>query len=251
MYDSRLGRFVSEDPIGFNGGDVNLYGYVWNNPLNYYDPYGLDGWGNDFAAWLDSNIGFARQSYQRDVSNWGWNGTVNTIADLSYGFSDMFRVGSGIGCAAYAENIPDYRRLELVADDVVRGGGLFLSMATPFVGRGSVSSPVDRPTSTPVVETPASTPVGRSGNPMSVGGSPGDPPFNSPGTINGRPYSGHAFDRMQGRGIPPSAVENTIQHGSSSIGSRPGTTVYYDPINNISVVTGRNGRVVTVRQGRP
>lgn len=27
-YDSNLGRFISEDPIGFAGGDVNLYGYV-------------------------------------------------------------------------------------------------------------------------------------------------------------------------------------------------------------------------------
>ncbi|MBK8148718.1 MAG: RHS repeat-associated core domain-containing protein [Acidobacteria bacterium] len=27
-YDSNLGRFMSEDPIGFAGGDVNLYGYA-------------------------------------------------------------------------------------------------------------------------------------------------------------------------------------------------------------------------------
>ncbi|HCA58759.1 MAG TPA: hypothetical protein DEP46_12345, partial [Blastocatellia bacterium] len=27
-YDPKLGRFISEDPIGFAGGDVNLYGYV-------------------------------------------------------------------------------------------------------------------------------------------------------------------------------------------------------------------------------
>ncbi len=41
MYDSKLGRFISEDPIGFNGGDVNLYGYVWNNPQKFDDPLGL------------------------------------------------------------------------------------------------------------------------------------------------------------------------------------------------------------------
>lgn len=40
MYDSNLGRFISEDPIGFGGGDVNLYGYVWNNPQGYVDPTG-------------------------------------------------------------------------------------------------------------------------------------------------------------------------------------------------------------------
>jgi RHS repeat-associated protein len=40
-YDPGLGRFISEDPIGFSGGDVNLYGYVRNQPLIYRDPSGL------------------------------------------------------------------------------------------------------------------------------------------------------------------------------------------------------------------
>jgi RHS repeat-associated protein len=40
FYDANLGRFISEDPIGFAGGDVNLYGYVWNNPLKWTDPTG-------------------------------------------------------------------------------------------------------------------------------------------------------------------------------------------------------------------
>lgn len=39
-YDANLGRFLSEDPIGFAGGDVNLYGYVRNSPLNLTDPTG-------------------------------------------------------------------------------------------------------------------------------------------------------------------------------------------------------------------
>lgn len=39
-YDSSLGRFISEDPIGFNSGDTNLYTYVLNNPVYYVDPLG-------------------------------------------------------------------------------------------------------------------------------------------------------------------------------------------------------------------
>ncbi|MEK6776078.1 MAG: RHS repeat-associated core domain-containing protein, partial [bacterium] len=39
--DPRIGRFLTEDPIGFEGGDVNLYNYVWANPLNWIDPSGL------------------------------------------------------------------------------------------------------------------------------------------------------------------------------------------------------------------
>lgn len=39
-YDSRIGRFFSEDPIRFGGG-MNFYAYVLNNPINHVDPLGL------------------------------------------------------------------------------------------------------------------------------------------------------------------------------------------------------------------
>jgi RHS repeat-associated protein len=40
FYDPRLGRFTSQDPLGFAAGDVNLYRYVGNNPLGATDPSG-------------------------------------------------------------------------------------------------------------------------------------------------------------------------------------------------------------------
>jgi len=40
-YDPAAGRFISEDPIGFAGGDGNLYRYVGNSPLDFTDPMGL------------------------------------------------------------------------------------------------------------------------------------------------------------------------------------------------------------------
>jgi RHS repeat-associated protein len=40
-YDPTTGRWTARDPIGFAGGDTNLYGYVLNNPLLYTDPSGL------------------------------------------------------------------------------------------------------------------------------------------------------------------------------------------------------------------
>jgi RHS repeat-associated protein len=36
-----LGRWMTEDPIGFEGGDWNLYGYVGNGPTDRGDPAGL------------------------------------------------------------------------------------------------------------------------------------------------------------------------------------------------------------------
>ena len=32
---------MAEDPLEFDGGDTNLYGYVGNNPVNWVDPFGL------------------------------------------------------------------------------------------------------------------------------------------------------------------------------------------------------------------
>ena len=40
-YDSDLGRWVSEDPLGLHGGALNLYGYAANRPITVVDPSGL------------------------------------------------------------------------------------------------------------------------------------------------------------------------------------------------------------------
>ncbi len=40
-YDAETGRWTAKDPIRFDGGDTNLYGYVLNDPINSTDPSGL------------------------------------------------------------------------------------------------------------------------------------------------------------------------------------------------------------------
>uniref|UniRef100_A0A486XHH7 Rhs family protein n=1 Tax=Rheinheimera sp. BAL341 TaxID=1708203 RepID=A0A486XHH7_9GAMM len=40
-YDPQTGRWTARDPIGFAGGDTNLYGYVLGDPVNFIDPSGL------------------------------------------------------------------------------------------------------------------------------------------------------------------------------------------------------------------
>ncbi|MEE3717618.1 RHS repeat-associated core domain-containing protein [Tumidithrix elongata RA019] len=65
-YDSAVGRFISEDRIGFAGGDANLYRYVGNSATNGTDPFGLQ----TYVLQLGTTLGKAA-------------GTVATGAELS------------------------------------------------------------------------------------------------------------------------------------------------------------------------
>jgi hypothetical protein len=90
------------------------------------------------------------------------------------------------------------------------------------------------------------TPVGRKGYPLNIMDGT-NPPLN----VGGRDYTGHALDQIQGRGLTPSVVENTIQSGQEIPGKIPGTTAYYDSVNNVTVITDTvSGRVITAAPGR-
>ncbi|MEO8379705.1 MAG: RHS repeat-associated core domain-containing protein [Acidobacteriota bacterium] len=61
-YDAQTGRWTAKDPIGFAGGDSNLYGYVTNDPINATDPSGLtwrSNW-NFFSDWVMGSGGSVR-----------------------------------------------------------------------------------------------------------------------------------------------------------------------------------------------
>lgn len=44
-YDPEIGRWTSKDPILFAGRQTNLYGYTFNDPINFIDPTGTVGLG--------------------------------------------------------------------------------------------------------------------------------------------------------------------------------------------------------------
>lgn len=79
-YDPEIGRWTSKDPILFNGGDTNLYGYVQNDPVNWIDPSGL----------------ISQEARQRAAKY----AAVGTIVGVGVGAACSAGVGSlGIGAA--------------------------------------------------------------------------------------------------------------------------------------------------------
>jgi RHS repeat-associated protein len=50
-FDPDIGRWTAKDPIGFSGGDTDLYGYVLNDPINFVDPDGLYTWPYTWKGW--------------------------------------------------------------------------------------------------------------------------------------------------------------------------------------------------------
>ena len=50
-YYPDVGRWTAKDPIGFVGGDTDLYGYVLNDPVNLADPNGLYTWPYTWKGW--------------------------------------------------------------------------------------------------------------------------------------------------------------------------------------------------------
>ncbi|WP_167527627.1 NHL domain-containing protein [Desulfosarcina alkanivorans] len=98
-YDPDTGRWTAKDPIGFAGGDTDLYGYVQSNPVNWIDPWGLERWhapdgshtvgrpgtpvppGGTISSFIENNVG---SGYTFGETHDGWVGdlTEHGIPDV-------------------------------------------------------------------------------------------------------------------------------------------------------------------------
>lgn len=96
-YDAETGRWTTKDPIGFDGGDANLYAYVLNDPINLVDPSGLswldwEDWdlseAADFAAGVGDGISFGLTKKIRQAT--GADQFVNPC-------SGAYKVGDAVG----------------------------------------------------------------------------------------------------------------------------------------------------------
>ena len=166
-YDSRIGRFLSRDPVGYTA-DLNLYRYVDHNPLTWVDPTGLEKYGQQssaFIAWLLSNpLRFAQRATSSTLGHLDSQGiTVGYIAGgrRLYIPGPRFPVlrpavqGLGIGLFGYdliqmAQNNPQLTPQQLQVVIAVRtsetifttwaltkGAGLGAAISGPFAPIGA------------------------------------------------------------------------------------------------------------------
>ena len=98
-------------------------------------------------------------------------------------------------------------------------------------------------------EPPASSFMGSSQ--LNLDRAPYQPDRNAPGELRGVPYSGHALDQMQDRGLPPIVADQAIQRGIPSPGKEFYKIEFYDPVNGVILVRNRyTGNVITVMRSR-
>jgi RHS repeat-associated protein len=79
-YDATMGRWISQDPLGFEAGDSNLYRYVNNGPTHAVDPSGLQ---EGFAFGMAMGNVFDQQLLTEMKGKGDWNAL------------DFFRIGMG------------------------------------------------------------------------------------------------------------------------------------------------------------
>ncbi len=94
-------KWPNRDPIGELGG-INLYGYVGNNPVNFYDPYGLaigDWW--DARTWFNSGFTESWSDQANSIGKtWGdvlagnWSDIGNNYDDSTLGQAEA--AGPGV-----------------------------------------------------------------------------------------------------------------------------------------------------------
>ncbi len=91
-YDPITGRFISEDPLGFGGGDVNLMVYAGSNPVLLVDPFGLKTWQIGFGFNFGGITGTTKSAgliigHNPDTGKWDLGSYVTGGAGLHGGAS--------------------------------------------------------------------------------------------------------------------------------------------------------------------
>ncbi|MCL5773493.1 MAG: hypothetical protein M1536_03855 [Firmicutes bacterium] len=233
-YDQSLRRFISTDPDPGNIDDplsMSPYLYCRNSPTNLTDPSGE----NPILVWLARLAGAAMTAARTPAGQRVINAVTNVASRAgSAVVNAASRAGNALAGAARTVGNAAASAARIVGNAAVSAGRAVANTASNVYWSATqklynASSAVSQFTNnvwnritgnSGATNTPASTTVGRLGSPMKV-----TPGTNSPANIGGRQYTGHSLDRMQGRGLTPSVVEDTISRGTTTAG-RGGATIY-------------------------
>jgi RHS repeat-associated protein len=136
-YDGKLGKFISEDPIGFTGGDINLYGYVKNNPIRFTDPTGLIIPVPLITAGIGAGAGFVGSIFGKGLNNWKCGKSFFNGADTGDYWVD---VGVATGTGAVAGALMPFGGTTLLgAASIGMGGNVIQYGASVGLGRTQFS----------------------------------------------------------------------------------------------------------------
>jgi RHS repeat-associated protein len=107
-YSPSRGRFIAEDPLEFDGGDANLYAYVFNNPLNFSDPSGERTPHGCIIGGLAGATGFNAYVIIQSLSGRkaSYYAGLDGLGRILAGNATAFGVGCAIGAAVKGEEFP-------------------------------------------------------------------------------------------------------------------------------------------------
>ncbi|MEQ9406150.1 MAG: RHS repeat-associated core domain-containing protein, partial [Fuerstiella sp.] len=117
-YDGVTGRFVSEDPMGFEAGDANLNRYVGNGVWNATDPSGLE---KDGHHWLVQSVIKALEGNVTKEAGDMMQRYTTLTGNYSHGYDTFYTNGRRVTHDAYNKAIKD-----LVNSARKAGGGRVL-----------------------------------------------------------------------------------------------------------------------------
>jgi RHS repeat-associated protein len=124
-YDPATGRWLSRDPIGEEGG-INLYGYVGNDPVNLWDPWGLFKWYGNWGGpgWTNGTDIWGEDDNFPRPGDLGYRPPINA-RDQEYFFHDTcLRECARIQCPSDRQKCRKQCDLDL-ADGLEALGGRF------------------------------------------------------------------------------------------------------------------------------
>jgi RHS repeat-associated protein len=264
--DQKLSIWLSVDPLAEMFPGFSPYAYALLNPVKLIDPTGMAPQGVDpntgktpeggdptpgKETELPEIVITGKRNYNKvGIRHSYWNGYTAAQGAASSRLQQAIKanpatrdidrtINEAVSWIPGAEGAELGNAIDSYEEGEYWDAGFSLFASIPLLGKiaklGKIGKVVGKGSA-----NLAKTPVGRSGNILKV------ITKNSPTTINGTKFTGHALDQMQARGIlSPSAVLDVIKNPARMfLGNTPGTSVFIR--DNLKVITNKAGDIITV-----